>query len=303
MSDHVRIVEVGPRDGLQNEKAILATEDKFEFIRRLAEAGLKTVEITSFVKAPAIPQMADATELYTMVRERLGASGVGFPCLVPNQHGYDDAMALGVREIALFTATSDTFARKNVNASVEETFARMRPLAEQARRDGVKVRAYVSTAFGCPYEGEIPLARLEKVVADCLAMGVYEVSVGDTTGVARPKQVQQALRALVASHGASKLAMHFHDTRGMAIANILTSLERGIRTFDSSAGGLGGCPYAMGATGNVATEDVWYLCHAQGLATGVDLAKLVEASSFILAKVGKETPSKFLRAYLNTGKI
>lgn len=303
MSNHVRIVEVGPRDGLQNEKAILPTEDKFEFIRLLSLSGLKTIEATSFVKAPAIPQMVDAAELYTLIRGQLSSLPISFPCLVPNQHGYVDARAQGVKEIALFTATSDSFTRKNVNASVDETFDRMRPIAEQAKADGIRVRAYVSTAFGCPYEGDISLSKLERVVADCLAMGVYEVSIGDTTGVARPQQVKRALKALVASHGAEKLAMHFHDTRGMALANILTSMDAGIRTFDSSAGGLGGCPYAKGSTGNVATEDVWYLCHAQGMETGIELDKLVAASQFILGKVGKETQSKFLRAYLTTGKV
>ncbi len=299
----VRLVEVGPRDGLQNETKVLSTEDKFEFIRLLAESGLSTIETTSFVKAPAIPQMADAAALFNLVSTRLKNLPVSFPCLVPNMHGYLAARQAGVREIALFSATSDSFTRKNVNATVAETFERMRPIAAEAAKDGLRVRAYVSTSFGCPYEGEIPLSRLQKVVEDFIDLGVYEVSVGDTTGVATPRQVKAAVAALTKAHGSSKIAMHFHDTRGMALANILTSLEGGIRTFDASAGGLGGCPYAKGATGNVATEDVWYLCRSQGLSTGVDLDKLVAASTFILRKIGKETPSKFLRAYLNTGSL
>ena len=297
----IRIVEVGPRDGLQNEKTILATEDKFEFIRLLSETGLKTIEISSFVKAPAIPQMADAHALYTRVNAELAKTGIAFPCLVPNMHGLNDALSVGVKEIALFSATSDSFAKKNVNATVAETFDRMRPVAEEALNKGLKIRAYVSTSYGCPYEGEIAHEKLVKVISDFMKMGVYEVSIGDTTGVARPRQVKESLKILTKEFGTQKLAMHFHDTRGMAVANILTSLEAGITTFDASAGGLGGCPYAKGATGNVATEDVWYLCKSQGLETGIDIAKLAKASSFILAKVGKDTPSKFLRAYLNTG--
>ncbi len=299
----IRIVEVGPRDGLQNEKSILSTDDKFEFIRLLSETGLKTIETTSFVKAPAIPQMADAHDLYTRVRDHLGKTEVSYPCLVPNMHGLNDALALGVREIALFSATSDTFAKKNVNATVAETFDRMRPVALEAKKNGLRVRAYVSTAYGCPYEGTIALSKLAKVIEDFMAMDVYEISIGDTTGIATPKQVEESLKVLVPQFGVSKLAMHFHDTRGMALTNILKCIEAGITTFDASAGGLGGCPYAKGATGNVATEDVWYLCHSLGLKTGVDLDKLVAASSFILKKVGKKTASKFLRAYLNTGVV
>jgi hydroxymethylglutaryl-CoA lyase len=299
----IRIVEVGPRDGLQNEKSILSTDDKFEFIRLLSETGLKTIETTSFVKAPAIPQMADAHDLYTRVRDQLGKSGVSYPCLVPNMHGLNDALTLGVKEIALFSATSDTFAKKNVNATVAETFDRMRPVAQEAKKNGLRVRAYVSTAYGCPYEGNIALSKLVKVIEDFMAMDVYEISIGDTTGIATPRQVEESLKVLVPQFGVSKLAMHFHDTRGMALTNILKSIEAGITTFDASAGGLGGCPYAKGATGNVATEDVWYLCHSLGLKTGVDLDKLVAASSFILKKVGKDTASKFLRAYLNTGVV
>lgn len=299
----IKIVEVGARDGLQNEKEIIPTEDKFTFISLLTEAGLKTIEVTSFVKAPAIPQMADAAELFSRVRNELSHSGVSFPCLVPNKKGYETARSLGVSEIALFTATSDSFTKKNINATVDESFERMKEVSEQARRDGVRIRGYISTAFGCPYEGEIPVKKLIDVTRRLFDLGVYEISVGDTIGVARPSQVKNFLRELKKEFPVEKLAMHFHDTRGLAPTNIYVSLEEGITAFDSSAGGLGGCPYAKGATGNVATEDVWYLLHSQGLETGIDIKKLSEASEFILGKLNKKTESKFLKAYLNTGKV
>jgi hydroxymethylglutaryl-CoA lyase len=299
----IRIVEVGPRDGLQNEKSILATEDKFQFISALAEAGLKSIEVTSFVKAPAIPQMADAVELFTKVKTELGGKGVSFPCLVPNLKGYETAKSLGVKEIAIFTATSDSFTKKNINATVDESFERMKEVCEAAKKDNVMIRGYVSTAFGCPYEGTMSVEKLIGVTKRLFELGVYEVSVGDTIGVAIPQQVRAYIRAMKNEFPIGKIAMHFHDTRGMAPTNIYASLEEGITTFDSSAGGLGGCPYAKGATGNVATEDVWYLMHSQGLDTGIDIAKLAAASKFILEKVNRQTESKFLRAYLNTGKV
>ncbi len=299
----IRIVEVGPRDGLQNEKSILSTEDKFHFISALTESGLKSIEVTSFVKAPAIPQMADAAELFGRVKSELSDKGISFPCLVPNLKGYETAKTLGVKEIALFTATSDSFTKKNINATVDESFERMKEVAEAARADKIMVRGYISTAFGCPYEGTIDVKKLISVTKRLFELGVYEVSVGDTIGVAIPMQVRSYLRALKSEFPVGKLAMHFHDTRGMALTNIYASLEEGITTFDSSAGGLGGCPYAKGATGNVATEDVWYLLNSQGLDTGIDIAKLAAASSFILEKLGRQTESKFLKAYLNTGKV
>lgn len=299
----IRIVEVGPRDGLQNEKSILSTEDKFHFISALTESGLKSIEVTSFVKAPAIPQMADAAELFGRVKNELSDKGISFPCLVPNLKGYETAKKLGVKEIALFTATSDSFTKKNINATVDESFERMKEVADAAREDKIMVRGYISTAFGCPYEGTMDVKKLISVTKRLFELGVYEVSVGDTIGVAIPMQVRSYLRALKSEFPVGKLAMHFHDTRGMALTNIYASLEEGITTFDSSAGGLGGCPYAKGATGNVATEDVWYLLNSQGLDTGIDIAKLAAASSFILEKLGRQTESKFLKAYLNTGKV
>lgn len=303
MAEQVKIVEVGPRDGLQNEKTAITTADKFEFIVKLIAAGLKNIEVTSFVKAAAIPQMGDAVELFEMVRQQLDTDQLHFPCLVPNMKGYETAKKLGVKEISLFSATSDTFTKKNVNATIEETFDRMAEVASEAQRDGVLIRGYVSTAYGCPYEGAIDIKKLSSLISKFFALGAYEVSIGDTIGIALPNQVRQSLKSLKQDYSLDKLALHFHDTRGMALTNILVSLEEGARVFDSSAGGLGGCPYAKGATGNVATEDVWYLVQSLGLETGIDLPKLAEASQFILSKVNRATESKFLKAFLNTGKI
>jgi hydroxymethylglutaryl-CoA lyase len=299
----IKIVEVGPRDGLQNEKMVLTTEDKYRFISMLVDAGLKDIEVTSFVKAPSIPQMSDASVLYEQVRNLLGDKGVNFPCLVPNMKGYEIARSLGVKEIALFSATSNSFTQKNINATIEESFVRMSEVASEAKKDGVRVRGYVSTAFGCPYEGKMPVSALVDVVRRFMDLGVYEVSIGDTIGVAVPAQLKDYLATLKKEFPLEKIAMHFHDTRGMALTNVLVSLEAGITAFDSSAGGLGGCPYAKGASGNVATEDLWYLLESQGLKTGIDIQKLAEASQFILGKVNRSSESKFLRAYLNTGKV
>ena len=303
MPNLVRIVEVGPRDGLQNEKSVLETEDKFHYISLLKDAGLQTIEVTSFVKPPAIPQMRDAVELFTMVKDRLGLENTNFPCLVPNMYGYEKARSLGVKEIALFSATSDSFTKKNVNATIDETFERMKEVGQEAQKDNVRMRGYISTAFGCPYEGKMPVSKLISVAEKFLKLGVYEISVGDTIGVAVPSQVREYLNDFLKSVPLKKVAMHFHDTRGMALTNIQVSLESGISTFDSSSGGLGGCPYAKGATGNVATEDVWYLMQSYGIETGIDIKKLSEASAFILSKVQRPTESKFLKAYQNTGKV
>ncbi len=299
----IKIVEVGPRDGLQNEKTILTTEDKFEFISLLSQSGLKTIEITSFVKSDAIPQMSDAVALFTKVEAGLRNTKINLPCLVPNLKGYETARSLGVKEIALFSATSDAFTKKNVNATIDETFERMKDVAAQAIKDNVRIRGYISTAFGCPYQGKMDVKKLLEVTQKFFDLGVYEVSVGDTIGVATPSQVKSYIKELKKNFEVEKLAMHFHDTRGMALTNIYVSLEEGITTFDSSAGGLGGCPYAKGATGNVATEDVWYLLQSLGLETGIDIEKLALASKFILEKVKRNTESKFLKAYFNTGKV
>jgi len=299
----IKIVEVGPRDGLQNEKTILSTEDKFSFIKLLVEAGLKNIEVTSFVKAPAIPQMSDGVELFSKVKNEFKDSSLHFPCLVPNLKGYETARSIGVKEIALFSATSDSFTKKNINATIEESFVRMREVSQVAKNDSVNIRGYVSTAFGCPYEGKKDIKTLVNVTRKFFELGVDEVSIGDTIGVATPSQVREFLKILIKEFDTKKLAMHFHDTRGMALTNILVSVEHGITIFDSSAGGIGGCPYAKGATGNVATEDVWYLLESLGLSTGIDLEKLSKASKFILEKLNRVSESKFLRAYLNTGKV
>jgi hydroxymethylglutaryl-CoA lyase len=293
----IKIVEVGPRDGLQNEKKVLELEDKKEFINLLSKTGLKTIEVTSFVSPKAIPQMADSASLYSS----LNINDIDLPCLVPNLRGFENAMSCGVKEIALFSATSDEFTKKNINCTVDESFDRMSEVAKEAKLKNIKMRGYVSTAFGCPYAGLMDKESLLKVVQRFLDLGVYEVSIGDTIGVAAPSQVHEYLEYLSQHIDMSKIAMHFHDTRGLALTNILVSMEFGIKVFDSSVGGLGGCPYAKGASGNVATEDVLYLMDGLGIKTNVDLDKVVAASKYILDKLGKKSPSKFFNAYINSG--
>lgn len=291
----VRIVEVGARDGLQNEKKPIATADKFTFIKLLAEAGHKHIELTSFVRPDAIPQLADAAELVAMVNAHRFAPDMQFSALVPNLRGLEKAQELGVKEIALFVATSDSFSKRNINATVAESYARVAPVAEAALQAGMRVRGYLSTVFGCPYEGEVPVSAVVDGCKRLEDLGVYEVSLGDTTGVGTPLQVQEVLDVLAASINPHKLAMHFHDTRGMAVANTLAALDMGIVNYDASAGGLGGCPYAKGASGNVATEDLVYLFHSMQVQTGIDMQKLITASQFMLGKLGVESPSKVHR--------
>lgn len=291
----IHIVEVGPRDGLQNESEILSLEVKLEYIKLLAASGLKTIEATSFIRAEKIPQMGDSTTLYKKIMDKLGDKGINFPCLVPNLTGYEFSQKVGVKEISLFSATSDQFTLKNINCTIDESFIRMEEVAEQAKKDKVKMRGYISTAFGCPYAGEMKSDALVKTIEKFLGLGVYEISIGDTIGIAHPKQVYSYLGDVLKVIPASKLAMHFHDTRGLALTNILVSLEKGIRTFDTSSGGLGGCPYAKGATGNVATEDVLNLLNNCGLKTGVNIDQVAMASKFILGQVNKQSPSKFFQ--------
>lgn len=298
----IKIVEVGPRDGLQNEKTHIPTEVKLDYILKLLEAGITSLEVTSFVSPKAIPQMGDAKELFTQLDARIDISNYELPCLVPNMKGYETAKELGVREIALFSATSDEFTKKNINVTVDESFKRMEEVAKAAKNDGIKIRGYISTAFGCPYAGHMSSEKLIEVIERFKDFDVYELSIGDTIGVANPKQVSKYLDEMLKVFPKEKLAMHFHDTRGMALSNIMVALSKGISIFDSSSGGLGGCPYAKGATGNVATEDLLYLVKSFHILTGIDLDKLTEASKYILEKVRKETPSKFLRAYLSTGR-
>ena len=293
MSETVRIVEVGPRDGLQNEKQVVPAATKVELIERLAACGLRTVEATSFVSPKWIPQLADAAEVYTGVRKR---PGVTYPVLVPNLQGLERALAVGALEIAVFSAASEAFNRKNINASIDESLQRFEPVMERARAEGLRVRGYVSTVLGCPYQGEVPLADVVRVAATLHRMGCYEVSLGDTIGIGTAGKARAMLLAVAESVPMAALAVHFHDTRGQALANLYACLEAGVRVADASVAGLGGCPYARGATGNVATEDVVYLLHGLGYATGVDLDALVETGRWISGQLGRENGSRVGKA-------
>jgi hydroxymethylglutaryl-CoA lyase len=298
MGNQVRIYEVGPRDGLQNEKTLVAAADKIQFIKLLMNAGLTHLEVTSFVRAESIPQMADAEEVYQATQTHLAGRQIQLSCLVPNMKGYEKARQLGVEEISLFSATSNTFNQKNINTDVAGSFERLKDVVAAAHADKKKIRAYISTAFGCPYEGKMPVAKLIDVIERFQKFNVDEISIGDTMGVATPNQVKSYLKEIATVLPINKTALHFHDTRGMAVTNVLVSLEQGVRTFDSSAAGLGGCPYAKGATGNVATEDLLYLLQDQGMDTGIDMNKIIEASLFMLKVLGKKSTSKFLTATL-----
>jgi hydroxymethylglutaryl-CoA lyase len=291
----VKIVEVGPRDGLQNEKTIISLADKLEYIRLLSLSGIQTIEATSFVRPDKIPQMGDAGSLFRELKKLKNFNEINFPCLVPNIKGFNLASDAGVKEISLFSATSNEFTKKNINCTIDESFSRMEEVAAEAKKSNLRIRGYISTAFGCPYAGDMPVNKLISVIEKFLSLGVYEISIGDTIGVATPLQVNSYLLEVLKIIDISKVAMHFHDTRGMALSNILVSLEKGISIFDSSSGGLGGCPYAKGSTGNIATEDVLYLTNSLGIDTGVDLNKVVEASQFILGKVQKTSPSKYFK--------
>ena len=289
----VRIVEVGARDGLQNEKTIVPTAIKIELIDRLSATGLRTIEATSFVSPKWIPQLADAAEVFTAIRKR---PGVSYPVLVPNLQGYDRARTVGATEVAIFTAASEAFNRKNTNASIDESIERFMPVLERASADGVKVRGYVSTVLGCPYQGDVPIADVVRVAARLHTLGCYEISLGDTIGIGTPAKARAMLRAVAAEVPMSALAVHFHDTRGQALANILACLEEGAAVVDSSVSGTGGCPYANGATGNVATEDVVYMLEGMGVSTGVDLSKLIATGLWLSEQLGHETSSKVARA-------
>ena len=291
----VRVVEVGPRDGLQNEKALVPTAQKIQFIEMLAHAGLPVVEATSFVSPRAIPQLSDAAEVMSGLT-RLPTTE--YPVLVPNVKGMERALAAGVRSIAVFTAASESFTRHNINASIAESLANFRPVAEMARQNAIPVRGYISTVFGCPYEGKVDPRQALRVARAMLDMGVNELSLGDTIGVATPNQVVDVL-SLFMDEGAipvEQIAVHFHDTRGTALANVLAALQLGVAIIDSSAGGLGGCPYAPGAAGNLATEDLLYMLHGMGIVTGVDLEKVVEATRFIATYLGHAPTSKYYQA-------
>ncbi|AJC44616.1 hydroxymethylglutaryl-CoA lyase [Xanthomonas sontii] len=298
MSDRVRIVEVGPRDGLQNEKAWVATADKIELIARLGRTGLRSIEATSFVSPKWVPQLADAAEVYAGIAQ---VPGVDYPVLVPNLQGYERAAAVGVREVAVFTAASETFNRTNTNAGIDESLARFAPVLERAAADGVKVRGYVSTVLGCPYQGDVPLADVVRVAQRLHAMGCYEISLGDTIGVGTPGKARAMLRAVAAVVPMDALAVHFHDTYGQALANIAACLEEGVRVVDAAVSGAGGCPYAKGASGNVASEDVVYLLHGNGVETGIDLPALAATGRWLAQKLGRPTGSKVGQALAAEG--
>ena len=291
--DFVRVVEVGPRDGLQNEACEVPTGVKVELIERLADAGLPAVEATAFVSPKWVPQMADHTEVLERIRRK---PGVSYPVLTPNLKGFEAARAAGASEVAIFGAASEAFSRKNINCSIAESLERFRPIVLESRKHGIKVRGYVSCVLGCPYEGEVKPERVADVAAALYEMGCYEVSLGDTIGVGTPGRTQAMLEACARRVPLERLAGHFHDTYGQALANVYASLELGVATFDASVAGLGGCPYAAGATGNVATEDVVYLLHGLGIATGVDLERLAETGRWICGILGKDSSSKVGRA-------
>jgi hydroxymethylglutaryl-CoA lyase len=290
----VTVVEVGPRDGLQNEAAIVPSDAKVAFVDALSAAGLGVVEVTAFVSPKAIPQLADGEEVFRRIAK---APGVRYPVLVPNEKGLGRAEAAGVREIAVFTAASETFNRRNINASIEESFVRFAPVLSRAKAAGMRVRGYVSCAFGCPYEGPVAPEAVARVSARLAAIGCDEVSVGDTIGIGVPTQVPEVVgRTVEAGVPLGRLALHFHDTRGAALANVAEGLREGVRIFDSSAGGLGGCPYAPGAAGNVATEDLVALLHGMGYETGVDLAGVAAASRALAKAIGRRPDSRVYRA-------
>jgi isopropylmalate/homocitrate/citramalate synthase len=290
---HVTIVEVGPRDGLQNESARIDTADKIAFVDRLSAAGLPVIEAGAFVSPKWVPQMADADAVFAGIARR---PEIRYAALVPNLAGLERARAAGVRNVAVFAAASETFSRRNINQGIDDSLALYRDVCARARELGIEVRGYVSTAFGCPFEGEVPPARVAEVAAALDAMGVRQIAISDTIGIAHPGQVPTVVNAVAARVPRDRLALHFHDTRGMAAANVLAALDLGIATFDASAGGLGGCPYAPGATGNVATEDLIYMLNGLGIDTGVDLDAVVEASRFMESRLDHRLPSRYYQA-------
>jgi hydroxymethylglutaryl-CoA lyase len=289
----VTIKEVGPRDGLQNEKTFISTQDKIAWINQLSKTGLTHIEITSFVHPKWIPALADGLEVAHGIQRE---PGVVYSALVPNRKGLEKALEADLDEVAVFMSASETHNQKNINKSIEQTFPVLKEIVGDALKAGKKVRGYVSTVFGCPYEGQVAVDQVIKVADALFAMGVEEVSFGDTIGVANPRQVQEVLTFLLKKFPLEKIAMHFHDTRGTAMANILASMDMGISIFDSALGGLGGCPYAPGASGNVATDDVLYMLDGMGIYTGVDREKLLQAARFIEDKMGRSLPSHTLQA-------
>jgi len=298
MSDKVRIIEMGPRDGLQNEKTPVSVAARIAFIEALVRAGLHTVEVGAFVSPKAIPQMAGSDEV---LRGLDNIAGAEFHVLVPNEKGYEAAHAAGAKVISVFAAASEGFSRANINCSVAESIERFKPVVLRAKADGIRVRGYVSCVLGCPYEGEVKPKAVADVASKLWELGCYEISLGDTIGVGTPTKARELLRVVAGEVPLAHLAMHFHDTYGQALANLYAGLEEGARVIDSAAGGLGGCPYAPGATGNVATEDVVYMLEGMGIATGIDMPKLLEATNEIAALINRQPASRVATA-LNAKK-
>lgn len=291
----VVVYEVAPRDGLQNEATHISTDDKVAFIEALGQSGIKHIEMTSFVSPKWIPALADHAEVARRVRRK---PDVGYSALVPNQQGMDAALAAGMQEVAVFLSSTETHNQRNINKSIDQTLELYRGLVGHAQQKNLRVRAYVSTVFGCPYEGEVNPKKPSRIARALVEMGCYQVSLGDTIGVGTPRQVEQTLDVIAEEVGTQKLALHFHDTRGTALANVLVGLSMGINTVDSSAGGMGGCPYAPGAAGNLATEDVVYMLDGMGIHTGIDLDALCDVSAGMEKLLGRLLPSKVLRATL-----
>lgn len=291
--EHVKIVEVGPRDGLQNESTLVPAATKIELINRLSKTGLQSIETTSFVSPKWVPQMGDAKEVFQGITQE---EGVAYPVLVPNQRGFDNALAAGVQEIAIFGAASEAFSQKNINCSIAESLERFKPVCEAAQQAGLKIRGYISCVLGCPYQGVVSLGAVVAMAEALMEMGCYEISLGDTIGAGTPRDAQRMVKAVAQSVAMEQIAVHFHDTRGQALANIYACLEQGVAVVDASVAGLGGCPYAKGATGNVATENVVYMLDGMGIKTGVDLDALIEAGRFITEALGMETRSHVAKA-------
>jgi isopropylmalate/homocitrate/citramalate synthase len=292
----VRVVEVGPRDGLQNEAAIVGTNDKIAFVNRLSAAGLPVIEVSAFVSPTWVPQMADAEKVFAGIDRR---PGTVYTALVPNLEGLERAMASGLQEVAVFAAASETFSRRNINQGIDESLATYRRVIGVAVAHGIRVRGYLSTCFGCPYEGDVPPERVADLAERFLDLGIFEAVVSDTIGIAHPGQVRAVLDVVGGRVGLDRIALHFHDTRGTGLANVLTGLDGGVRTFDASAGGLGGCPYAPGASGNLATEDLIYMLDGLGVETGVRLAGVLAASRDIAPLVDHPLVSRVYQAEIS----
>ena len=285
----IQIVEVGPRDGLQNEKEWIPTETKISLIEKLADAGLTKIEVTSFVSPKWVPQLKDAHEVFTGIKQ---ISSVSYPVLTPNMKGFERALEADAKEIAVFGAASETFSQKNTNCSIEESINRFRPVLEEAQKNNIQVRGYISCVLGCPYQGHVPVEDVINLAAKMTEMGCFQISLGDTIGAGTPVQAKTMVQKVAEKVPVSKLALHFHDTRGQALANIYACLELGITVIDASVAGLGGCPYAKGATGNVATEDVVFMLHGMDIETGIDLNKLIETGRFISGVLGRVPQSR-----------